>query len=1152
MTRTLLRIILIWGSLLFINSLAKSQNWNTQSVLAQGKLYKIACSEEGVYRLDYAFLESLGINPTTINPKQIQIFGQGGGALPGPNSAPRIDDLIEVPIKIQGNSENSFQSGDYILFYGEGPDRWIFDEQSMQYVYEKNPYDFHNYYFLRLGVQDGKRIQIAISATNPEYETSLFSEKQHLEEENYNLLHFSNNVNLQGSGRIWLGSLFKTERIQDFTDAFDFTGLDITDPIQVDMKFATRSSKSSKVELMIGDGLLSTSIPRTQVNDVEADYAKEGRIRKSLMINTNSPTITINYPDLGNNNQGWLDYITLNYRKDLIYSGIQTSFSDIKSFQYDRIKYKITTMGKEIEVWDISNSLAPQQIDLIIQPEIAEFVHEKSNQTPHFIAFDINNTFTPEAIGTIENQNLHGILSAEYLLIYHPDFRKAAETIAAHRRNHSGLQVVMASIHEIFNEFSSGRTDPTAIRDFTKLIYDRSSGFLKYLLLLGDGSFDYRHIYDDLNNESFIPVYETKESFNPILSFPSDDYFALLGNNEGGNLVGALDIAVGRIPVRTADEANIVAEKIVHYETKEETLGDWRVNILFVADDEDNNRHINAADGIANGIKSEYPLFNINKVYLDAFEQENRAGGIFNPNAKNAINQNLFKGQLVTNYIGHGGSNGWAQERVLMHEDIDKWNNYDRLSLLVTATCSFAGYDNPRKITAGEYSLTHPDGGSIALFTTVRAVYAISNERLTQRVFDHVFKPVNGQVPPIGQILANSKNSTSADTTGANARKFTLLGDPALRLALPDYKIKTLKINGKDISDAKRDTLKALGKVSIEGEVLDINDQLITDFNGKIYPTIFDKSTLVKTLAQDEDSYEKTFELQKSIIFKGLASVVNGKFSFSFVVPKDINYVFGNGKISYYAEDGSPIDAAGNLLEVVVGGTDPLGVSDNQGPEISILLENEDFVFGGTTNPDPTLIVKLEDENGINVIGNSIGHDLTGVIDQNFQNTIVLNEFYESDLDDYTKGTVHYPLDNLEEGKHTITIKAWDIANNSSESFTEFYIVDDINSGLRHVLNYPNPFNENTCFQFEHPFQNRDLDINVNIYTPSGRLVRSLSESIKASGTLSRDVKWDGRDEFGDPLANGIYIYRIKITSIDLTGNFIEQSSDLEKLVILR
>ncbi|MDH3649849.1 MAG: type IX secretion system sortase PorU, partial [Saprospiraceae bacterium] len=498
------------------------------------------------------------------------------------------------------------------------------------------------------------------------------------------------------------------------------------------------------------------------------------------------------------------------------------------------------------------------------------------------------------------------------------------------------------------------------------------------------------------------------------------------------------------------------------------------------------------------------------------------------------------------------GSNGWAQERVLQHEDIDKWKNQNKLPLLITATCSFAGYDNPRKISAGEFSLTNPQGGSIALFTTVRAVYANSNERLTASVFDHLFRPVNGRVPPIGQILINSKNSNSADTLGSNARKFTLLGDPAMHLAIPQYNIETLTINGKDVGAAASDTLKALSKVTVTGEIVDNSGQLASTFNGKIYPTIYDKTLTLKTLAQDQGSFERSFGLQKSVIFKGLASVNGGRFSFTFVIPKDINYVFGQGKISYYAEDGSPVDAKGQYSEIVVGGTNDEGLDDSDGPDIDLFLDDDQFVFGGITDKNPVLLIHLTDENGINVIGNSIGHDLTGILDKDIQNTLIFNDFYEAAQDDHTSGVVTYPLNNLALGSHTIEVKAWDIANNSSTMFTEFVVVDEAAAALQHVLNYPNPFSTSTCFQFEHAFPNQDLDIRVDIFTVSGRLINTIRKSIKSSTTLSRDLKWDGRDQFGDPLANGIYIYRLKVRTSDGSGRQFSNESELQKLVILR
>ncbi len=1136
----------IFLSLIAGSSLILANAQVTRSSLADGDVYKLGVRKEGIHIITYESLEQLGLNPTTIDPRQIKLLGQSGGVLPEAIDSARISDLAEIPILVVGEDDGNFDPTDYILFYGQGPNRWIFAPDEEVFVFETNPYDFRNYYFIKIGGENGVRIAPIEVLSSAEYETSTYLSHQHYELEQHNLLHFADNANLQGSGRRWLGDLFRTDREKDFTDQFDFDDIQPGEPLHIRSVFAARSSVASNVIYTIGDQQISRTISSARTDEIEADYAKLGSITQSLNF-SNTPSVKVSYPDQGNNNIGWLDFITLNFRRTLNYTGNQLIFADPESINASATRYQLLGVNEGDQIWEVTDPMRPGIVAFESSGSVNFAV--SSNRLRRFIAFEQANALPVEPVGKIEPQNLHALGGIDYLMIYHPDFENAAKKLAEFRQTQNGYRVGLATIDQVLNEFSSGRVDPTAIRDFARYLYIKEVP-LKYMLLFGDGSFDYRHIYSDLSDESFIPVWETNTSLHPITAFPSDDYYALLEDGEGGTLRGDLDIAVGRIPIRTPDEANLVVDKIIKYETADKTLGNWRINTLFVADDEDNDRHLVNADNIAESVARKYPFFNINKIYIDAFAQENTPGGVFNFKAKEAINQSLFKGQLVVNYLGHGGSNGWAQERILQREDIDTWNNIDRLPLLITATCSFAGYDNPKKITAGELTISNPNGGAIALFTTVRAVYANSNERLTESVFNHLFAPTNGKIPAIGDILKNSKNSRPSDIS--NARKFTLLGDPALRLAMPDYKVRTTKINGKAIDLGSPDTLKALKKITVSGEVLTADGQLATGFNGKIYPTIFDKALTLKTLAQDKGSSEREFRLQKSVIFKGLVSVVNGQFEFTFVVPKDINYVYGEGKISYYAEDGTPVDAAGSFNDIVVGGTDPNGLTDETGPEIEIFMDNEDFVFGGIISSNPTLLLKLSDDNGINVIGNSIGHDLTAIIDNNFQNTIVLNDFYEAEQDDYRAGRVSYPLSNLDLGQHSITIKAWDIANNSSESFSEFVVVNEAQSGLRHVLNYPNPFNESTCFQFEHQFPNVEIDIRVDILTVSGRLVKTLEQTVKASSTLSRDVKWDGRDEYGDPLANGIYIYRVTIKAEGGSGQILKNRSELEKLVILR
>ncbi|MCB0642520.1 MAG: type IX secretion system sortase PorU, partial [Phaeodactylibacter sp.] len=633
--------------------------------------------------------------------------------------------------------------------------------------------------------------------------------------------------------------------------------------------------------------------------------------------------------------------------------------------------------------------------------------------------------------------------------------------------------------------------------------------------------------------------------------FPSDDYFGLLDDIEGNIFSNDfMDIAIGRLPVQTLEQAQDMVAKIINYDESASVLGDWRQRVVFVGDDEDSGRHTIDADGIADLVADKFPFLNIDKIYLDGYNQISTPAGERVPGATDALNQNLFKGALSVTYLGHGGSKGWAQERVLQLPDIVSWTNFNKLPVFLTATCSFSGYDDPGFTTAGEQVLLNQRGGSIAMMTTVRAVYASLNEALTRNVADTLYSKVNGIPQTFGEVLRISKNETGG---GSNSRKFTLLGDPSQRLALPVYSVVTTSINASAV-DATPDTLRALQKVTITGEIHDDQDALLSNFSGTLYPIVYDKSVEYKTLGQDMSPI-LDYELQKNILFKGRASVQSGKFEFTFVVPKDINFQYGYGKISYYAENGVELDAGGAYENVVIGGTDQNAVADDQGPLVEVYMNSEDFVFGGLTSPDPTLLVKLEDDNGINVVGNSIGHDLTGLLDEDSKNTYLLNDFYEAALDDHTKGEVRFPLSALAEGRHSINVKAWDVANNPAEGYTEFVVAGSGEIALEHVLNYPNPFTTNTCFQFEHNMESQEIDVMIQIYTVSGRLVKTIQERIIPQGSrlsLGDCISWDGRDDFGDRLAKGVYLYRVQVRAAGIGLESLEGESDFEKLVILR
>ncbi len=1132
----------------------------TNSKLSNGEVYKISVNASGIHKLSYAFLkDDLGIDIDNVDPSRIQLLGNGGGMLAENIRTERIDDLEENAIWIAGAEDGRFDPGDYLLFYAEEADDWFFDGENRRFDGIKNIYADQNYYFIKIGSEAGRRVAEQSSLPGATYTSRSFLDYARFEEDRFNLLHEW--IRAQGSGKDWYGAHFKITREYRFTDLFEFPDLDTESPIHIKARMMLRAGQRSSFNMEVNEQLLTSNLAsRVSIlsgsRDNEITYAHPALIDQAITINSNEMDFIVSYPHPAGNGDGseaWLDFIQVNARRALVMNGDQLAFRDPATLDYSSTTFELSNAGNDLLVWDITNPLQPRIQEYELTNDVLSF-GAPTGTLKTFVAFRPDAALSqPTAIGKIDNQNIHGIEEADMVIVYHQDLEAPAARLARHRREKSGLTVELIKIDQIFNEFSSGRQDPTAVRDFVKMLYDRSRNF-RYLLLFGDGSFDYRDIYGLGGN--LIPVYET-ESLNPIYAYPTDDYFGLLvpaSQVSNDPLSGDQSISIGRLPAQDEAQANVLVDKIIHYESHPGVFREWRNRIAFVGDDEDGMIHTEQADEIAEKIERLYPNLNIDKIYIDAFPQVATPGGTRFPEATDAINQAIFKGVLSMTYVGHGGARGWAQERVLNISDILNWNNQDQLPLLITATCSFAGYDDPAFISAGEESILRERGGALALFTTVRAVFSNYNKELTDKVMEVLFSRSSGRVLTLGEAMKETKNSFTGSFLILNSRKFALLGDPAAKLAIPQYQVITEKINGQPIG-AGMDTLRALQKVTIEGFVADTEGRMLEDFNGILYPTIFDKEITLRTLGQDARSYPYEYDLQKNILFKGRASVKNGKFSFTFVIPRDINYQLGLGKISYYAADETRLlDGAGAFQDIIIGGTDQNALQDNQGPDVEVYMNTEDFVFGGITDESPTLLIKLEDENGINVVGNSIGHDLEGILNENTQQVLLLNDFYQSELDDYTKGTVRFPLAGLEEGRYTMRVKAWDVANNSAEGYTEFVVATSESLALRHVLNYPNPFTDRTCFQFDHNISGVDLEVQVNIYTVSGRLVKTIQTNLFSDGALRQDdcIAWDGRDDFGDPLARGVYLYKIKVRAQNGLDNPLESESEFEKLVLLK
>ena len=1111
------------------------------SILSSGAIHKVSFTESGVYKLDYNYLKDLGIDIDNINPKNLAVYTSHGKALAENIIEDRFDDLIESPILIKGEEDNVFNSADYILFYAKGDESW--NTSNNTYNHEKNIYSDINYAFIKVKESQGKRLGTSSSLSTTAYTSSIYNSLQRYEEDKVNLLAAFTAT--QGTGQLWFGDRYNTVKEYDYTDKFDLTGYVLGEEIEIKLGFAGRNDENtSRVFLDLDGNTLDKSLAR--INDSGSistnRYANYALMNTTTTINNPNGKIVVRYPFQGNDvSEGWLDYLQFIIPKALNFSGNPILISNQESVNYNNTALSLT--GSPDHIWDVTSLDDIKNAFL----DNGQIKYNSQDKLRLFYAFNEATAMTPTKVGVVENQNLHSIDDVELIVIYHPTFENDIERYVEHRSSFGNLNVKAININHVYNEFSGGKVDPSAIRDLAKMVYDRTDNF-KYLLLVGDGSFDYKQLTPDIPDHNFIPAYETKESLDPIDGFPTDDFYALLDINEGTNLKGQLDIAVGRFPVKTAEEFTGLVDKLIHYDTHPDTQGDWKLKLGFAADDEDSGRHLTDTEDIANQTKLRHPDFNQQKIYFDAFLQESTPGGARFPDATKELNNAVFKGLLVLNYLGHGGPKGWAQERVLQVSDIQSWNNYDNIPLLITATCTFAGYDEPSVESAGEVSLLNERGGAIGLFSTTRAVFASDNKRLVSSVYDTMFTTQGGQLQTLGEILMRGKNKNVQDTQKINARKFSLLGDPSMRLSVPLLNVETSKINGISVSEFS-DTLKALEQVTIEGIITDQNNQFVSDYNGIVYPTIFDKESTLRTLANDSNSGEKSFNVIKNILFKGAATVTNGIFSFTFVVPKDINYAYGPGRISYYATNPDRVDAKGSNDEFIIGGTSNNIIQDNQGPEIQIFMNDESFVYGGITNTDPVLLIKLEDENGINVAGTSIGHDLSGTLDEDNQGTFIMNDFYEATVDNFRQGSARYPISGLESGRHSIAVKAWDVLNNSSEARSEFVVIKDGDNLLEHVLNYPNPFTTSTNFQFEHDLTSTELDILITIYTISGKVIKTIEATKYATGFRIDDIHWDGTDDFGSDIGKGVYLYKIKARSDEFN---LLRESEFEKLVILK
>lgn len=1137
---------------------AKSNSFNSNSILRSGNgdWFKFAILNDGIYKITYEMLEEIGVDIGNISSSSLNIYGNGTGLLSEVNSDFRHDDLTKNAIKVVDGGDGQFSSGDYILFYANGPNRKIYQGGTL--VHQTHIYSDSSFYFLNINpTESPKRILNQIqSSSSITKNITTFDELKYYEQDRVNLLT---------SGRKWFGDHFDVLLTQSYQ--FSFPNINTSVPVRLKFVAIGRSFNSSTnyrvQELNSGFSQLTSNISNTNPSTY-AVFAKEVNETFSYSPSSGEQDIKITYNRSSSPEaEGWLDYIEVLANRNLIMTGNQMIFSSLSSVGLgDVSKFSLSGASSVSEIWDITDCRNVSSINYSDLGSVKEFV-VSTDSLKTFLAIGSNTNFSqPIFSKKVKPQNLHALNYADLIIIAPEEFYSNAEELKNVHED-LGHSVYLVKDEEVYNEFSSGSPDATAIKHFMKMFYDRAStanDIPKHLLLFGNGSYDNKD--RTTPNSNYIITYQSEESYEPTATFTSDDYFVTLSDNESFTNKDLIDMGVGRFPVRTNADAEAAIKKVINYTRKGSSisstegavcsngevsspLGDWRTYVGLVADDEDFSGFIDDSENVYDRIMDNNPEINVQKIYLDLYQQESTAGGQRYPQAKEDLRQRVQNGCLILNFVGHGGPPGWTSERILNTTMVTEWSNFDKLPVFMTATCQFSRYDDPGRVSGGELTFLNPDGGAIAMFTTTRVVFDSSNGKIVNRFFDSVLHRKNKLPKDLGEIYMTAKNSFANAFDDKEFRKFSLLGDPALRLALPQHDVELSHVNNKMITDPAVDTLKALSKMEIKGFVKDQNGTKLTNFNGVTYVTVFDKKKSVQNRQNDEKSSLRTFDVQNNILFKGKATVKNGEFVSTFVVPKDIDYQFGKGKFSFYSEN-SVQDAIGYSDSIVVGGFDENAPEDHIGPTIKLFINDSTFVFGGLTDENPLLIAEIFDENGINTVGSGIGHDISAIIDYDQSNPIILNDFYESDIDTYQSGKLRYLMSDLEPGTHTLTLKVWDVYNNSSEKTIEFTVVEKEEMAIDHVLNYPNPFTTNTQFMFEHNQACSFLRVKVEVFTVSGKLVKNIKRTIKTEGFRAEPITWNGRDDFGDKIARGVYIYKLTVETP--SG---EKAEKYEKLVIL-
>jgi hypothetical protein len=1175
------------------------------SIFKLGAWGKVGVTARGVYKIDVAALSSMGLMPAggTVFSDKIRLFGSGGAMLPEAVGAQRFGSFTENAILINDGGDGVFSGQDYFIFYAPGPHQWNYDSSSAKYNYVHNLYSDTAFYFINVdgglgGGVSGTAKRMAVGNAAYTNATATLRVSSFID----NWVYEKDNINLLASGKLWLGDIFSTALggVASRNYTIDMPGIISADSVTLKIYAAARSiGVPANFAMRVNNNLVQNIVMPAVSGGFLDTYASYVSASTKVAVGSNPLQLNLLFSTGAGNvsAEGFLDKIecmatkalAMNTSSALFFRSAPINTSTSAATAAFVVSGAGVTNFANTTVLDVTDIATPKKMEGSFSGgAVSEFVFNNDVSTAReYVAFTPSQILVPALFTAAPNNNLQGLAldtAANYLIITHPSLVAAANKLAAfHTQNAAGIKPLVLTTTQVYQAFGSGAPDVTAIRDCIAafaLAYGVVGGGAGgtaggaaarkfYALLFGASSYDYKNRIT--NNVNLVPGYQSSASLDPLSSYTSDDYFALLDSSANINTEAlftiaqatALSVNIGRIPAKNSIEANTMVDKIINYHSAA-SQGPWRLQQRFIADDKDQNLHVQDAEAVSTAAQKTNTLFNQQKIYLDAYPLVSGSGGGRYPAVNEAVVNAFNSGSLVINYSGHGNYLRLADEAIFSSTEIPLINNANKLPLVVTASCDFYPYDDPTKKSLGQELLFGASGasaiasmsGAVALLTTPRLVFAYSNKIINENYFVAAQKPDanTGLLPTLGEAVTDAKNLTVAQSRDfVNTRKFALLGDPAMRLAYPKNNIVLDSVNGKVIG--ANDTLVSGKLYTFKGSVMAPRSGAITsNFNGTLFFTLYDKQITRTTLQNDPATAAANFSAQENILYSGLVSVANGKFTVSFVLPLDISYAPGTAKISMYAQQTiNPTliaqtlpDAAGVDTRFITVGSGAV-ITDKVGPVIDLFLNDYNFKNGGLTHSDPVLLINLQDVSGINTSSSAIGHDIIVTLDNNPATTRTLNSFYQANINTYEYGTVRYQLSTLTPGLHSLKVRAWDNVNNSNTRTLGFTVATTAgtspstgaNNGasdmsplvIDKVINFPNPFTQQTTFSFEHNFPGQNIDVNLSIYMQNGKLVKQISKTVNTNGTRNVQITYDGTDAAGSKIARNVYIYKIQISA---------------------